>query len=206
MNNSRIPVSLRKKLVALSLAIAMGLGGAGVAYTPGRGAPSEAVLLAMELGAHYESSGRHFGVPYVDRVGKGQPLTVCHGITGKDVIAGKHYSPEDCRRLELPRYLEAERQAMAALKHWHTYNPYVHASFIDMVFNVGPGVLDGTTVVRLANAGDLTGACAQMTRWVYGRVDGRSVKMPGLVDRRGTTSEMCGEWGRDGKFGEAKLS
>lgn len=204
MSKSRVPVSLRKKLVALSLAIAM--GGAGVTYMPDQNEPSPAVILAMEMGSHYESGGRHIGVPYVDRIGKGQPLTVCNGITGKDVIAGKRYSPEDCHRLELPRYQEAERQAKAALKYWQTYNPYVQASFIDMVFNVGPGVLSGTTIARLANAGDLAGACAQMPRWVYGTVEGRSVKLPGLIDRRGTTSELCSAWGRDGKFGEAGLS
>ena len=43
---------------------------------------SDAIKLAMVLGSYYESSFRHIGTPYVDRLGKGQPLTVCNGITG----------------------------------------------------------------------------------------------------------------------------
>jgi lysozyme len=158
------------------------------------------VLLAMELGAHYESSGRHIGVPYVDKLGKGRPLTVCNGVTGPDVVAGRYYTPDDCKRLELPRYREAERLAKAALHHWPSYNVWVRASIIDMVYNLGPSVLDGTTLVRLGNAGDLVGMCEQMPRWVRGTVNGQKVVLPGLVDRRATTRELCAEWGRDGHF------
>jgi lysozyme len=69
-----------------------------------------------------------------------------------------------------------------------------------MVYNLGPSVLDGTTLVRLGNAGDLVGMCEQMPRWVRGTVNGQKVVLPGLVDRRATTRELCAEWGRDGHF------
>lgn len=189
--------AIRKRLLQAAVAIAM--GGAGVATYQAQ-QPSAEVLLAMELGAHYESSGRHIGVPYVDKLGKGRPLTVCNGITGPEVVAGRYYTPDDCKRLELPRYREAERQAKAALRHWSTYNVWVRASLIDMVYNLGPSVLDGTTLVRLGNAGDLVGMCEQMPRWVRGTVNGQKVVLPGLVDRRATTRELCAEWGRDGHF------
>ncbi|WP_454708700.1 hypothetical protein [Delftia acidovorans] len=65
--------------------------------------PSPAVTLAREIGLHYESSGRHIGTPYVDRLGKGQPLTVCGGVTGPEVVAERYYTPEDCERLERPK-------------------------------------------------------------------------------------------------------
>lgn len=189
--------AIRKRLIQAAIAITM--GGAGVATYQVQ-QPSAEVLLAMELGAHYESSGRHIGVPYVDRLGKGQPLTVCNGVTGPGVVAGRYYTPDDCKRLELPRYREAEGKAKAALRHWPTYNMWVRASLIDMVYNLGPSVLDGTTLVRLGNAGDLVGMCEQMTRWVRGTVNGQKVVLPGLVDRRATTRELCVEWGRDGHF------
>ncbi|KQP02443.1 glycoside hydrolase family protein [Pseudorhodoferax sp. Leaf265] len=192
---------LRKRLLAVAASVAV----AGGAFIAGQ-RPSAEVLLAMELGAHFESSGRHIGTPYVDRLGKGQPLTVCNGITGPEVVAGRTYSPEDCHRIELPRYREAEKQAKARLRHWDTYNPWVRASFIDMVFNLGPGSLDGTTIQRLANSGDLAGACAQMPRWVYGTVAGQRTKLPGLVDRRNTTNELCAEWGRSGHFSAGLLA
>ena len=193
---------LRNRL--LQVAIALAAGGAGTAAHIA-GQPSDAVVLAMELGSHYESSGRHIGTPYIDVIGKGKPLTVCGGITGKGVGAGRYYTPADCRALELPRYREAERQAAAALRHWPTYNAWVQASFIDMVFNLGPGVLSGTTIARLANAGDLPGACEQMQRWVKGTVGGQSVTLPGLVERRSTTRELCAQWGRDGHFSSTTI-
>lgn len=64
-------------------------------------ATSAGVKVAMVLGSYYESSGKHIGTPYVDKLGKGQPLTVCNGITGAGVIAGKTYAPADCYLLEL---------------------------------------------------------------------------------------------------------
>lgn len=185
---------LRNRLLAVAATLALGGGGMVVSDLASR--PSDAVVLAMEIGKHYESSGRHIGTPYVDRIGKGQPLTVCAGVTGPEVVAGRYYTREDCHRLELPKYLEAERHARAVLRHWDSYNRWVQASIIDMRFNLGPAVLASTTtLVRLANAGDLAGACQQMPRWVYGTVDGRSVVLAGLVDRRATTRELCAEWG-----------
>lgn len=196
--------ALKKRLVQTALAITLAAGTAAVTHQAAQ-QPSAAVQLAMVLGSHYESSGRHIGTPYVDKLGKGQPLTVCNGVTGPEVVAGRYYTEADCKRLELPKYLLAERQARQALTRWGTYNPWVQASYIDMVYNLGPGVLDGTTIVRLANAGDLVGACMQMPRWVRGTVAGQSVVLPGLVDRRDTTRELCTDWGRDGHFSAGLL-
>lgn len=197
---------LRKRLIEAALALTVGAaGGVATHYAVQPVRPSAAVVLAMELGAHFESSGRHIGMPYIDKLGKGQPLTVCNGVTGAGVVAGRYYTPDDCKRLELPRYLEAERQARATLRYWDSYNVWVQASFIDMIYNVGPSVLDGTTIARLANTGNLAGACAQMPRWVRGTVGGKSVVLSGLIDRRDTTRELCAEWGRDGHFSAGQL-
>lgn len=77
--------AIRSRLLKAALAIAMGAAGAATYQAQ---QPSAAVLLAMELGSHFESSGRHIGTPYVDKLGKGQPLTVCNGVTGAGVVAG----------------------------------------------------------------------------------------------------------------------
>ena len=135
-----------------------------------------------------------------ERVGKGQPLTVCNGVTGPEVVAGRYYSKDDCYRLELPKYLQAERAAKRLFNHWATYNVWVQASFIDMLYNLGEGAVRGSTMLGLANAGKLEAACAQMPRWVRGTVNGQSVQLPGLVGRRTTTAELCRDWGRDGHF------
>ena len=187
--------ALRNKLIAVATSLAIAGVGTYVANQP-----SPAVVLAMELGAHFESSGRHIGKPYIDKIGRGQPWTVCNGITGSEVDPKRYYTPEDCHRLELPRYLAAERAAKRIFVHWDTYNVWVQASIIDMIFNVGEGAVAGSTLVKLANAGDLAGACQQMPRWVYGTVAGKRTKLPGLEDRRDTTRELCAEWGKDGHF------
>lgn len=201
---SRVPAVLRNKLLAVALAAATAGVGTYVA-THGEPPPSAAVQLAMEIGAHYESSGRHIGTPYIDRVGRGQPLTVCDGITGPEVVAGRYYTREDCKRLELPRYLEAERAAKRLFIWWAVYNVWVQASIIDMIYNVGEAQVAASTLRRLANDGDLAGACAQMTRWVNGTVNGQRARLAGLVDRTGTRAELCADWGRDGHFSVSQL-
>ena len=193
-----MPETLKRRLIEVSLGIAAGTAGA-VAYQYAE-RPSVAVLMAMEVGAYYESSNRHIGMPYVDKAGKGQPLTVCNGITGDGVIAGQYYTPEDCKRLELPRYLQAERSAKTALKNWGKYNDFVRASFIDMYFNLGEATVNSGSIPALANAGALDLACNKMTAYVLGTVGGKKVRLGGLVDRRDTTAELCREWGRNGHF------
>ncbi len=48
------------------------------------------------------------------------------------------------------------------------------------VYNLGPGALEKSTLLRLLNAGDYSGAAAQFDRWVY--ASGK--KLSGLVKRR----------------------
>lgn len=195
---------LRKRLI--NAALALSVAAAGGAATHYASQPSAAVVLAMELGAYYESSGRHIGTPYVDKLGKGQPLTVCNGVTGPEVVANRYYTPDDCKRLELPKYREAERAAERMFVHWATYNVWVQASIIDMIYNLGAAALQGSTLLAKGNAGDLIGMCEQMPRWVRGTVNGQKTVLPGLVDRRDATRELCAEWGRDGHFSAGLLA
>lgn len=194
---------LSKRL--LSVAVGLGIGAGTTAYIAAPKTPSPEVQLAMELGAHFESSGRHIGTPYIDRNGKGQPLTVCAGVTGSEVVAGRYYTPDDCKRLELQKYREAERLAIRAFSHWDDYNIWVRASFIDLAYNVPDALNRGTTLMRLANNNDLQAACMQMPRWVFGTVNGAKMRLTGLIYRRNTTRELCAEWGRSGHFSVAAL-
>lgn len=196
-----MPASLRARLITVALSLSFAAGGAYLAADR----PSAAIALAQEIGLHYESGGKHIGTPYVDKIGKGQPLTVCAGVTGKEVVAGRYYTREDCARLELPKYKAAERAAKKLFSRWATYNLFVQASIIDMIYNLGEAALIDSTLRRKANAGDLTGMCEQMPRWVYGTVRGQKVRLGGLVDRRGTTRELCAEWGQSGHFSAALI-
>lgn len=202
---SKIPPALAARIAALVVAAGIG-GGAvivhddlakqaqhdayvqAVAADPGT---SQAVKVAMVLGSYYESGGRHIGTPYVDKLGKGQPLTVCNGITGGGVIAGKTYTPADCYELEKGRYLQAERDAARLFAYWSSYNAFVRGQFIDFIHNKGVGALSTSTMLRKANAGDLLGACRENPRWSRGTVNGRSVVLSGLLVRGESNEEIC---------------
>lgn len=208
-DTSRVPAWLGARLVAVCLLAGLGGGGAIVAtrtltddalrdqYVRAVAADegtSPAVKIAMVMGSYYESSGKHIGTPYIDKLGKGQPLTVCNGITGAGVVAGKWYTPADCYQLELGRYELAERAASAQLTYWRDYDPFAQAVFIDFVHNKGSDALANSTMRRKANAGDLEGACRENPRWNKGTVKGVSTVLPGLQLRGNANDEICREW------------
>lgn len=205
---SRIPTQLRASLVGLMLLLGASGGAYYVdeaakreantnAYTQAVAADpeiSDAIRIAMVMASFYESSNRHIGTPYVDRLGKGQPLTVCNGLTGPEVVAGKWYSPAECYRLEKRRYLRYEAAAKRLLTHWDSYDPFQQATFLDFIHNKGDGSLEGSTMRRKANAGDLVGACRENPRWNRGTVQGVSTVLPGLQLRGDSNDEICRTW------------
>ena len=210
-DTSRVPAWLATRLVALVMTA--GLAGGGV-FMAGQvtdaalrdqyvqavardDTTSPGVKVAMVLGSYYESSGKHIGTPYIDKLGKGQPLTVCNGITGAGVVAGRYYTPADCYELELGRYVLAERASAAQLTYWRDYDPFAQAVFIDFVHNKGSDALANSTMRRKANAGDLLGACRENPRWNKGTVKGVSTVLPGLQLRGNANDEICREWRLD---------
>ena len=152
---------------------------------------SDAIKLAMVLGSYYESSFRHIGTPYVDKLGKGQPLTVCNGITGAGVVAGRYYTPADCYRLEVGRYKEAEAFLAKSVPTYSAANVLQKATYLDFVHNVGAAAFSGSTMRRKLLAGDMIGACRENEKWVYGTINGAKVALPGLVIRRNANSDLC---------------
>ena len=60
-------------------------------------------------------------------------------------------------------------------------------AFTSFAFNVGVEAFCTSTLVKKLNAGDYSGACAELKRWVY--VDGRRVQ--GLVNRREAEFRLC---------------
>jgi lysozyme len=122
---------------------------------------------------------------YVDPVGI---LTACVGHTSPSLRAGQHFSKQECTEL----FVKDLRIAQAAVKRCIKYPLPVHteAALISFTFNVGGSALCTSTLAKLANAGDLVGACKQLPRWVFG---GGKV-LPGLVNRRKDELNLC-LWG-----------
>lgn len=155
---------------------------------------SMAVKIAMVMGSQYESSGKHIGKPYVDKLGRGQPLTVCNGVTGPEVVAGRYYTPADCMRIEKRRYLLAEAAAARMLTYWQTYDDFARATFIDFIWNKGEGNFETSTMRVLANRGQLEAACQQNPRWNKGTKNGVLQVLPGLQSRGDANGEICTDW------------
>ena len=152
---------------------------------------SDAIKLAMVLGSYYESSFRHIGTPYVDKLGKGQPLTVCNGITGKGVVAGRYYTPADCYKLEVGRYKEAEAFLSKSVPTYSAANVFQQAVGLDFVHNKGAGAFATSTYRRKWVAGDTVGACREHQRWNKGTVNGVLTVLPGLQLRGDANAELC---------------
>ncbi len=211
----------KKWIVGRLLALAMLTGGGGAFYAQHQGevaraevqaaaadpyvqavardaSTSDAVKIAMLMGHLYESSGKHVGTPYIDTLGRGQPLTVCNGITGAGVVAGKWYTPGDCYELEKGRYLQAERAAKRLLAYWASYDAITQATFLDFIHNKGEGALSTSTMRRKANAGDVQGACRENPKWNKGTVKGVLTVLPGLKDRADTNAGFCLDGGWNG--------
>ena len=152
---------------------------------------SDAIKLAMVLGSYYESSFRHIGTPYVDKLGKGQPLTVCNGITGAGVVAGRYYTPADCYRLEVGRYKEAEAFLAKSVPTYSAANVFQRAVGLDFIHNKGAGAFSTSTYRRKWVAGDTVGACRENERWNKGTVNGVLTVLPGLQLRGNANSDLC---------------
>lgn len=161
-----------------------------------------ALAIAGVLGSHYEgtgptqrlANGERVYLPYRDPVGI---WTVCRGVTGPDVVAARQYTEAQCASMERHHYIQAEAAARRLFPDYAKYNEWQQAALIDWLYNVGAGpAATNSTLRRKFNAGDVDGGCRELVRWVNGRVKGQLVKLPGLVDRRGATEEICLKWGR----------
>lgn len=128
----------------------------------------------------YYFEGEHRKV-YIDPVGI---PTVCVGETGRAVVLGKTYTPEECARL----YVDSLN---IAARHVEKCTPDVpdgmKPALISFTFNVGGGAYCRSTLARKANAGDMVGACKELLRWTY--AGGR--QLPGLVARRKAEADLC---------------
>lgn len=110
--------------------------------------------------------------------------TICYGTT-YNVRLGDVKTDDECTRLmvaEIHR-IDAiiERKVKVKLKN------HERAALISWIYNVGEGNFYTSTLLKKLNAGDVTGACNQLPKWVY--ADGKKLK--GLVNRRADERALC---------------
>ena len=83
---------------------------------------------------------------------------------------------------DVGQYEGALRRCVTVPLHQYEYDAYVR-----LAYNIGAGAFCGSTLVRLLNAEDYAGACAQIDRW--NRQGGRVLR--GLVVRRAQERALC---------------
>ncbi|MGP3789783.1 lysozyme [Pseudomonas sp. B392_1p] len=151
-------MSLKQRIIVGALTGALGIAGAVVTWFEGRSL-----------------------VTYLDPVGI---PTICDGITS-GVQLGQAATEAECDAL----LAEELGKAMGAVDRLavHEQPDTRRAALASFVYNVGAGAFARSTLLRLLNAGDAAGACAELSRWVY--AGGK--QLSGLVKRRATERELC---------------
>ena len=124
---------------------------------------------------------------YLDRIASTPVWTVCAGET-KNVKKGDRHSDAECRQMLVERYANDFEPAMrACLKSPDSIPDGAYIAFADVSYNIGSRAFCGSSMARLANAGDLIGACNALLRW--NKAGGRVVK--GLDNRRKAERQIC---------------
>ena len=137
-----------------------------------------ATALAVPLVMLYEGTVLQ---SYRDPINK---ITACVGHTGPELRMGQRYTRQQCENMLYGDLLK-HAQALDCIKRPLTDNQ--KAAFLSFAFNVGNKAFCDSTLARKANAGDMAGACAELSRWT--RAGGR--ELPGLVKRRAAERDLC---------------
>lgn len=122
---------------------------------------------------------------YPDRLARNIP-TVCYGET-RGVELGDIYTAAECDAMLAKAVQDFHDGLAKCIPSLPALPVGVQVAFTSWSYNVGLGAACGSTLARKANAGDLVGACNQLSRW--NRAGGRAVK--GLSNRRGAERTRC---------------
>lgn len=115
----------------------------------------------------------------------GGVLTYCTGAT-ENAQWGKTYTPQECSA-QLDKDLARHAEGISHCVPMQRLTDGQKVAFVDTAYNVGVPAFCGSSMAKLANYGDMAGACAALSKWVY--VNGRVVN--GLVMRRATARAFC---------------
>lgn len=148
------------------------------------GVSAAALLIAAPFVARFEGLEL---MPYKD---VGGVLTVCYGETAG--VQNRSYTPAECQ-LMLQQSLASHGADIARCMPAGLPD-HVQASMLSFGYNVGAANFCGSSMARKLKAGDVPGACAELSRWVY--VAGKDCRAPssncgGIVKRRAEERAMC---------------
>lgn len=119
---------------------------------------------------------------YADPVGI---PTICYGHTGPEVRVHDTRTMAECEALLQGDLAASYAAVRACIK--HPLRDHEAAALTSFTYNVGKAAMCRSTLARKANAGNMKGACAELSRWVYAK----GIKFNGLVRRRAAERAMC---------------
>jgi lysozyme len=125
------------------------------------------------------------GTRYTAYQDSGGVWTICEGLTGPWVHKGLVMTAAECDVKYKAAILEHEAGLLACAPELADPKRVPDKTYVainDWAYNVGTGAACKSTLIKLVKAGDIRGACGQLSKWVY--VNGRV--LAGLVKRRVT--------------------
>ena len=125
-------------------------------------------------------------VAYLDTIASPPVWTVCAGET-RGVKKGDRYTRAECDVMLGAGLVEFEDKVRACLTKPDDLPDGVYTAFLSAAWNIGTGGFCGSSMARLANSGDLRGACDALLKW--DKAGGRVVA--GLTNRRQDERRVC---------------
>jgi len=122
---------------------------------------------------------------YPDALANNLP-TVCYGET-RGVTLTDTYTKPECDAMLAVAVQDFHDKLARCFPKLPDQPLGVRVALTSWVYNVGPGAACKSTLVRLANQGNLKAACDQLPRW--NRASGYVVR--GLSNRRGKERALC---------------
>ena len=122
-------------------------------------------------------------VAYRDPVGI---PTVCFGET-KGVKMGDRYTVAECKAMLTESLISHEAGMRKCMRNPDAVPDGAYGAFLSFTYNVGVGAFCKSTLNKRLNAGDIRGACGELTKW--NRAGG--IVLPGLTRRRAAERDMC---------------
>lgn len=123
---------------------------------------------------------------YLDRIASPAVWTVCYGET-RGVKAGDTYAPQECADKLSVALADYHKRLSACIPALPSQPEGVQVALVSWSYNVGTGAACGSTLAKLANAGNWPAACDQLPRW--NKAGGKPVA--GLSNRRAAEQSLC---------------
>lgn len=110
--------------------------------------------------------------------------TICYGET-RGVSIGDTATLAECQTMLATAVADFEKGIRPCLP--AELPEKTRAAFISAAYNIGKGAFCGSSMSRLAKAGDLRGACEALMKW--NKAGGKVVR--GLTNRRAAERKLC---------------